>query len=157
MSIRLLNLRDTSWLEILHRASFQPTQCWDATFFSSLLAQQGSIGLAYIVDDTPVAFVLARLTADMGEILTIAVDPAKRRNGYAFALMQELLRYFEEKKAQDVLLEVAVNNIAAISLYENLGFEKAMIRKNYYKQPDGAPEPFLDCHVMRKITFATNM
>lgn len=157
MTVRLLTLHDTAWMEILHRASFAATQCWDAAFFSSLLAQQGSIGLAYIADDTPVGFVLARLTLDAGEILTIATNPARRRKGHAYALMQELLRYFEEKKAYDILLEVAVNNHAAISLYEKLGFEKSIIRKNYYRQPEGAPEPFLDCHVMRKMNSATKM
>ena len=36
------------------------------------------------------------------------------------------------KKLEKIYLEVAENNIGAIKLYENNGFRKIGIRKNYY-------------------------
>jgi ribosomal-protein-alanine N-acetyltransferase len=42
-----------------------------------------------------------------------------------------------------MILEVGVNNSAAISLYESLGYSIINTRKNYYG-------PGLDAHVMRK-------
>ena len=36
---------------------------------------------------------------------------------------------------RSVTLEVRETNVAAIRLYESMGFREAGIRKNYYKEP----------------------
>ena len=40
-----------------------------------------------------------------------------------------------KKRVSDITLEAEKINVHSISLYENLGFEEAGIRKNFYENP----------------------
>ena len=65
-------------------------------------------------------------------IVTVAVNPKKRRKGLGRALVSELLKLGKEKNAKVATLEVRVSNEAAIKLYEGFGFIQIAIRKGYY-------------------------
>lgn len=83
-------------------------------------------------DDRVAGFVASRETAPAQyEILFIAVDPAYRRRGIARKLLENALA----RSTGEWFLEVRESNIAAISLYESLGFEPAATRQDYYSDP----------------------
>lgn len=65
------------------------------------------------------------------EILNLAVDPAERRTGIARRLLMDALA----KAKGTWFLEVRASNVAAIHLYESVGFVRAGERKNYYDEP----------------------
>jgi ribosomal-protein-alanine N-acetyltransferase len=65
------------------------------------------------------------------EILFIAVDPAYRRRGIAKRLLQNELG----GSRGAWFLEVRESNLAAIRLYETLGFQVAGQREEYYSDP----------------------
>ena len=67
------------------------------------------------------------------QVTNIAVLPECRRKGIAKTLAGEMLRICEDD--EQIVLEVRKSNSAAISLYEQLGFEKAGIRKRFYHDP----------------------
>ena len=77
------------------------------------------------------------------DVLTVAVLPEYARQGIATHFMGELEKWSEEKQASAMMLEVGVENIGAIALYEKLGYQTIATRKNYYGQS-------LDAFVMRK-------
>ena len=56
------------------------------------------------------------------------------------AMMIEKLKLIP---VNNVFLEVARGNTAAISLYRNLGFVETGVRKSYYKRKDGQFEDAL--------------
>ena len=64
------------------------------------------------------------------EILSICVSPAVRRAGIARALLVAFLS--DLPPGTRSLLEVAVDNLAAISLYESCDFSEVGRRPNYY-------------------------
>jgi ribosomal-protein-alanine N-acetyltransferase len=68
------------------------------------------------------------------EILNLGVDPPARRKGVARMLLQRALA--EAPGAW--FLEVRESNLAAIRLYESLGFRPAGERKDYYQDPPEA-------------------
>jgi ribosomal protein S18 acetylase RimI-like enzyme len=68
------------------------------------------------------------------EILNLGVEPASRRKGVARMLLQRALA--EAPGAW--FLEVRESNLAAIRLYESLGFRPAGERKDYYQDPPEA-------------------
>ncbi len=77
-------------------------------------------------------FLAARQTAPgEREILFIAVDPACRRRGMGRRLLQNELA----ASCGEWFLEVRESNLAAIRLYESLGFRMAGRRENYYPDP----------------------
>jgi ribosomal-protein-alanine N-acetyltransferase len=77
------------------------------------------------------------------DVLTVAVLPEYARQGVATHFMAELEKWALSKQAPAMMLEVSVENEAAIALYEKLGYQKISTRADYYG-------PDLDAFVMRK-------
>ncbi len=67
------------------------------------------------------------------QVTNIAVLPEYRRQKIARNLAEKMLAICEED--EQIVLEVRKSNIAAISLYEKLGFTEAGIRKRFYRDP----------------------
>ena len=75
------------------------------------------------------------LTIPEAQIANIAVTPDERRQGLGRLLVRGLVREAEEAGAQVVFLEVREHNAGAIALYEQEGFIRVGMRKNYYDNP----------------------
>ncbi len=71
-----------------------------------------------------------------GYITNVAVDPACRRRGIGKALVRELIEKGRERHLSFWTLEVRKSNLAAISLYESLGFKDVGLRPHFYSAPD---------------------
>ena len=69
-------------------------------------------------------------------ILIFATHAEWRRCGIGEWLLLNMLIASSERGAESVTLEVRAGNQAAKVLYENVGFEEAGRRKNYYKTND---------------------
>ncbi len=68
-------------------------------------------------------------------ITNVAVFPEHRGQGIAKALVGHLIQWATERDSQFITLEVRPSNMAAISLYERLGFSYEGLRCNYYRNP----------------------
>ena len=79
-------------------------------------------------------------------------DINKRRRGIGTVLLEKLIKMAKQEKIQRILLEVSENNIAAICMYEKVGFKTISKRRNYYNED----ERYRDAYVMEKnlITYA---
>ncbi|MEK7431313.1 MAG: ribosomal protein S18-alanine N-acetyltransferase [Pseudomonadota bacterium] len=127
----------------VHAAAFD--HGWSAAEITELLDGPG--GFALLVEDAAlVAFILCRAIAGEAEILTLAVDPAARRRGFARALVEAAAGAARIAGAETMFLEVADDNAAAIGLYEVAGFARAGLRRGYY---DRGPQGYADALVMR--------
>ena len=72
------------------------------------------------------------------DITNIAVAEDFRKMGIGTLIVKELIKKAEEKNLENVFLEVNINNIKAIRLYEKCGFTSEGIRKKYYNNKDDA-------------------
>lgn len=134
-------------LAALHGKAFSATRAWSANEFAKLLAQQGT---AYFGDSR--CIVLIRTIADEAEILTLATDPAHRRQGLAKQTLQSAETASTQAGAMQIFLEVAEDNTAARGLYHKAGYAQVGQRPNYYLPKDGAP---IGALVLRKDLTAT--
>ena len=82
-------------------------------------------------------FVMGRLVLDELEILTVACAPSHQNQGYARAVVLKLLDKAAYNGGILGFLEVAADNMPAISLYKGLGFVQVGFREGYYKRSDG--------------------
>lgn len=144
MNLRPAALADADALAGIHAASFDAP--WPAAELAALIAAPGAIVLLAEAEAGPFAFVLLRAVAGEAEVLTLAVDPARRRRGAALALMTAAIAAADAAGAENLFLEVACDNPAALALYAQLGFEAAGLRKAYYKRREA---PAVDAHVLR--------
>ena len=72
---------------------------------------------------------------DEWHINSLAVDPDRRREGLATALLRAASREVVVAGATKATLEVRRSNTPAIGLYERLGFAVEGVRLGYYEQP----------------------
>jgi ribosomal-protein-alanine acetyltransferase len=108
---------------------------------AQLLTHQNSISLVAKDNHEIIGFVIGMVYLREGKltghILTIDVYPSHRRMGIGVKLLQEIEKIFGEKKVKVCCLEVREDNIAALNLYQKLGYKKVGKLKNYYKNAHG--------------------
>ena len=130
---------DSPAIAAIHSEDF--ARPWTDGEFASLLGQDTVFGFAARETgrggEAPVGFVLARLAAGEGEILTVAVARAHRRQGLGWRLMDAVLRELHGQRAEALFLEVDETNAAAIALYRRLGFFEVGKRPRYYESEPG--------------------
>lgn len=93
-------------------------------------------------DDKINSFMLIYKNIDYYELEAIVVDKNARRRNIA----SNIFNYFINNYTNDndvILLEVAVNNVAAVNMYKKYNFEIIGVRKKYY---DG-----IDAYIMKKV------
>ena len=107
---------------------------WSAQDFLDEAAKEGGIVLAALDGDRIIGAVAGFTASDTGEILTVATAPEYRRKGIARKLLTEFFILIPDE-TETIALEVRQSNTAAIALYESFGFEKAGVRKRFYRDP----------------------
>jgi ribosomal-protein-alanine N-acetyltransferase len=76
------------------------------------------------------------ILGDEAHVLTLAVDPVRRRRGIATRLLLWLIDEAVGSGVHHLTLEVRVSNEAARGLYERFGFTAAGRRRRYYRDED---------------------
>jgi [ribosomal protein S18]-alanine N-acetyltransferase len=107
---------------------------WSAAIWRGELSSP--YGLYLVIEDRGEVFGQIGVRHVLGElhITTIAVRPEYRRRGHARALIGAALAAYPN--ASHVHLEVRPTNVAAIALYESLGFLETGRRPRYYGDED---------------------
>ncbi len=140
--VRPLGLRDVAQVVLLERLLFGPS-AW-----SEALVREEVVGPGrwYVGVDAPtrighgagnlVAYAGLWFDGDVAQVMTIGVVPAVRRRGLGSMLVTALVERSRQVGADAVLLEVRVDNDAAIGLYQRLGFVLLGRRRRYYQPED---------------------
>ncbi|HVA15262.1 MAG TPA: GNAT family N-acetyltransferase [Stellaceae bacterium] len=139
MSIVLQPARavDLSRLALLHALCF-PDDAWSSSALATVLAMPGADGRVLCGQDGALYGVLLdQCLGPEGEILTLGVAPASRRQGIARLLLVDLIARARAAGAQRLALEVAADNAAALALYDSLGFVRHGLRRHYYRRARG--------------------
>jgi len=112
----------------IHRSAFTPAESWSRDVMVLQLELPATFGFVHSLG----GMILARVAADESEILTLAVDPGRRRLGIGSALLSAAMTRAASMGAIAMFLEVAVGNHAARALYSAHGFIEAGLRRRYY-------------------------
>ncbi len=114
-------------MALTHAAAFTQSRPWTADEFTDLLTNR----FTHFVG-SPRAFAVFQVIADSAELLTIATHPGFQRQGLARAIMGEWHDTARGLGATEAVLDVAADNLPAISLYESCDYSRCAIRKDYY-------------------------
>jgi ribosomal-protein-alanine N-acetyltransferase len=99
--------------------------------------QNPDVSFLYVLrmDNRIAGFCSFWLVLDEIHINNLAVRHEYRGRGLGTALLKEVLQAGANRGAERATLEVRRSNAPARRLYENLGFEVAATRPNYYVSP----------------------
>jgi [ribosomal protein S18]-alanine N-acetyltransferase len=120
-------------LSMLHRACF-PEDPWNLSAIAEIMGIAGFFGRIAWEGQMPAGFALALDLRNECEILSLGVLPEKRRIGIGSALLDSICFEARLRNAESIVLEVAVDNSAALALYAERGFIPVGHRRDYYRQ-----------------------
>ncbi|HVN94901.1 MAG TPA: ribosomal protein S18-alanine N-acetyltransferase [Syntrophorhabdaceae bacterium] len=139
--IREMHLRDVGLtLEIEKKSFIAP---WSSAMFGETLVSDISKGFVLELGKRIVGYIIFYAVSVEAHIMNLAVDPLKRRQGYAARLLSHTVELLKKSHISECYLEVREHNKEAIGLYSKFGFEVIGRRKRYY------PETGEDAFVMR--------
>jgi ribosomal-protein-alanine N-acetyltransferase len=130
LRIRRLTYPDLPQVIGIERRAF-PTP-WSLAMFVLELSKSSGVCLAAVEDRRLVGYLICSRYETVWHVMNVAVDPERRREGVASALLSELYRRVDEEQAR-FTLEVRRSNHGAIRLYEREGFRAAGLRRRYYQ------------------------
>jgi len=132
--LTLVGVRDVPILAEIMLSAFDPRfgEAWSPAQLSGALAIADTWAQVAIDDGCAVGFTLTRRILDEAELMLVAVMPEKRGQGYGRLLVEGAISVARSRGARSLFLEVRESNVAAIHLYQSLGFSTSGRRSNYY-------------------------
>lgn len=131
-------------------AMIQLQEPWSNQTLHKLL-EQDSIQLMIMnnrANDEVVGYCVYQVLFEQAEILRIGTHPEYQRQGIASKIFKKLNEVLQVQQVEALLLEVRVDNTAAIALYEQQGFTMIHRRKGYYQL---GLQSAIDALIMQRI------
>ncbi len=119
----------------IERASFSTP--WTADMFRWEL-RNSDVSATYVLrvpGGRVAAFCCIWVILDELHVNNVAVRPEFRRRGFAAALLEHVMAEAVRRGATRATLEVRRSNLAALRLYDRLGFTVRGVRPRYYANP----------------------
>ena len=140
MTIETASMRHLDRLCEIERECFKE-EAFSRQQIANLLMDYNTISLIAVEKSNIMGFIIGTIIFERkaldGHVLTIDVTPPNQRRGVGQKLLQEIEKILAEKDVKTCHLEVREDNIKALSLYKNAGYETIGKLKNYYGKADG--------------------
>lgn len=132
-SIRRMRREDVADAAELERKIF--TDAWSEQAILETLNQRQTMLLAAYEDKELIGYLILYYVLEDGEVARIAVADGYKRQGVATLMFRELANLCGDIGVSKLLLDVRESNTAACAFYEDFGFVRDGIRKNFYRDP----------------------
>lgn len=137
-SLRRASVLDAGRMAAIHAEGFSIG--WSREEFEQMILERAIADV--LVSQAPfgpivTGFAISRVVEDEAELLSIALDSEIRGLGLSAPLLDRHMGQAAQAGAQNMFLEVADDNPAAIALYRQAGFTEIGRRKNYYPGTPG--------------------
>jgi len=142
MDIRI----ETASTRLLDKLCEIEAQCFNQEAFTKrqiayLLVDYNTIGLVAKVNGDVAGFIISQVEVENqtlhGHIITVNVAPAYRRKGIASKMLKETEAILKGKGVTECHLEVREDNTAALTLYQDSGYQRIGRLEKYYHDKHG--------------------
>ena len=108
---------------------------WSASSFLEMISKEDARYYVAEKDGKILGGCGVLMIAGEGNITNVVIAPEARNQGIGTAMLRHLMAEGNREGLTAYTLEVRVSNVAAIHVYEKLGFESAGIRPGFYEKP----------------------
>ena len=105
---------------------------WSASSFLEMISKEDARYYVAEKDGKILGGCGVLMIAGEGNITNVVIAPEARNQGIGTAMLRHLMAEGNREGLTAYTLEVRVSNVAAIHVYEKLGFESAGIRPGFY-------------------------
>lgn len=133
MQIRQMQSQDMERVCEIERQSF--SKPWSRESFEKAYTNPSNIYLIIEKENQILGYCGIWMAADQGDLCHIAVAREARKKGCGALLLQAALEKCKKMGGSSLFLEVRASNVAAIKLYQKLGFQEIGVRPMYYSEP----------------------
>jgi ribosomal-protein-alanine N-acetyltransferase len=142
IKIRRANIDDLKEIYRIEKESFPDPYPYG--LLKAFLFHPG-VYLVAIVEEKIIGYCIGIIrNEDIGHIISIAVDKNYRRRGIGTILLRNTINELMKLGARKIRIEVRESNIAAIKLYEKIGFREKEKIYGYYSDGETAIVMFLE-------------
>lgn len=141
MVVRLAMEADLAGVLALERETAEAPH-WAEAEYRAALPDGGGVRRCLLVAEVEgrlAGFAVGKVAAGaeglVGELESVAVADSERRRGVGRALCLVVVMWCRHEGARTIELEVRAQGVAAIGLYEGLGFREVGRRRGYYRGP----------------------
>lgn len=106
---------------------------WTVGIFEDELNNSNCHYIIALENEEIIGFGGISVVLDEASVNNIAVREDKRNRKIGTRILENLIDISKSLNCSSITLEVNTENLPAIKLYENFGFKKLGIRKNYYR------------------------
>lgn len=145
MTLRYACMRESDLDEVISVERSVYTHPWTRGNFADALSS-GNHGWLVRADGKLVGYCVVMMAPDDAHLLNISVAAHAQRQGIGRGLLGWVHALASAHGVPSVLLEVRVSNERAIRIYEQAGYVRIGLRRNYYPAVGGRE----DAIVMRK-------
>ncbi len=128
-----------SVMEIEHLGYLQP---WTRGIFQDCL-RVGYLCQVLEIEGAVHAYGVMSSGGGEAHVLNLCVHRHFQRRGLGRMMLRQLVESARRLHVEVVLLEVRPSNIAALTLYEHVGFSEVGVRKNYYPAKGGREDALI--------------
>ncbi|MEM3104102.1 MAG: ribosomal protein S18-alanine N-acetyltransferase [Candidatus Bathyarchaeia archaeon] len=128
--IRTVKDGDLKSIYLIERLSFE--RPYPSSYLETLAYLSPETFLVVSLNGSIVGYSASVLRGSEGHIISIAIHPDYRGIGIGEKLLRENIKRLKDSGAKRVVLEVRIDNIQALKLYQKLGFKIVKTLKNYY-------------------------
>ena len=115
---------------------------WTRGNFSDSL-KSGYSAWIMLQGKTLIGYALMMMVLDEAHLLNLSVAKPYQKQGFGRIMLEKMLTVAKQYHAANMFLEVRASNLAAIRLYESVGFNEMSIRRNYYPAKQGREDAVL--------------
>ena len=108
---------------------------WSASSFLEMISKEDARYYVAEKDGKILGGCGVLMIAGEGNITNVVIAPEARNQGIGTAMLRHLMAEGDQEGLTAYTLEVRISNVAAIHVYEKLGFLSEGIRPNFYEKP----------------------
>jgi ribosomal-protein-alanine N-acetyltransferase len=116
---------------------------WTRGNFSDALRSKYQCKVYESETEGMLGYAVMLLAVDEAELLDIGIAARHQRHGWGRKLLEKMLVLARRHEMRRMVLEVRASNLAAIGLYQSMGFTDIGLRRDYYPAENGREDAIL--------------